>query len=586
MNFLKTFSPVALTAAIVLFASGCSAAREEVISNRNMQGQGDTAAGGISENEDDDGGGRTDEDETDTAGQTAGEAAASSVTAVGKTEAGGGEDGLFSEDSVSDSKEGVKSEPVTISVLPGTTADTAGETGAEEEGETDGSGGETSGAGQVNPTAAVYDFSKVVKYLKSHTHGNLSIDFSTLVYEPGKRTGSDISQDIRGRFEKNRNLYQVKRLRMNRADNEGSVMDAICYTDPKSRRLVRIQTIEYGSVGREVTDYYYEDASLTYAQISRDSLYGTYYRLGGRRGDRQCWFDHDAMETCLLVDDEGRSCSYVDSKYDKYTEFIRSEYDNLEKNLINQAYILYEKLRAVPGYARIYGYCMDEQGGILENVKVTIESKANSYNARTTSNGDGIYEFFVPVNELDWYNLEFSYGDWKKCEVNDVCIQDHTVEYCTGVTYMAPKGEGRHDPEVYLLDVAKQSPDRLGEEQYEIVLEYDRAKIPSLTCHTLDLSSLKSSSRSSQVVEVYDGSRFKYYLSDSDSIKDGDNMSYNMSLSEAVVKVYNKDGLMASFQVPAGRPGVVWEVFELDEGELIPVSNYYVELDQEAPGLY
>ena len=256
---------------------------------------------------------------------------------------------------------------------------------------------------------------------------------------------------------------------------------------------------------------------------------------------------------------------------------IQKEYDELEEELINRAYVNYNTLKDIPSTAKVYGYVADEYGGTLANTKVTISSEANGYKRSVTTNGDGYYEFTVPINTADWYNMLFEYGDFADSEVNDVCIRPRTVEYPIGVTYMAPEGNNKHDTKTFLLDVTKQSPDKLREDQYEVVLSYNTEKISGLKPFTLDLDSGKYETHENQIITVDGGTDYKYFVTDQLNGKSGNDMTNDMSLSEVQVKVYNKIGLVASFQVPVGNSGVVWEVFEVKGSEIIPSNNYYFQ---------
>lgn len=68
---------------------------------------------------------------------------------------------------------------------------------------------------------------------------------------------------------------------------------------------------------------------------------------------------------------------------------------------------------------------------------------------------------------------------------------------------------------------------------------------------------------------------YKYYVADYTNCCDGNHTSYEMSYSDACVHVYSQNGLVAEFHVPAGRPGVIWEVFEIRNGTIIPSQRYY-----------
>ena len=68
---------------------------------------------------------------------------------------------------------------------------------------------------------------------------------------------------------------------------------------------------------------------------------------------------------------------------------------------------------------------------------------------------------------------------------------------------------------------------------------------------------------------------YKYYVCDYTNCVRGNVGSYEMSYSGAVVNVYGSQGLITSFNVPTGMSGVVWEVFEIRDGVIVPNQRYY-----------
>lgn len=69
--------------------------------------------------------------------------------------------------------------------------------------------------------------------------------------------------------------------------------------------------------------------------------------------------------------------------------------------------------------------------------------------------------------------------------------------------------------------------------------------------------------------------QYKYYVADFTNCSRNNETSYEMSQSSATVRVYGKDGLMQTFYVPVNRSGVLWEVFEIRDGNLVPLQRYY-----------
>ncbi len=69
--------------------------------------------------------------------------------------------------------------------------------------------------------------------------------------------------------------------------------------------------------------------------------------------------------------------------------------------------------------------------------------------------------------------------------------------------------------------------------------------------------------------------QYKYYVCDYTNCSAGNEESYGMSDSSATVRVYGSSGLIQSFYVPVNRKGVIWEVFEIRDGKVIPTQRYY-----------
>ncbi len=68
---------------------------------------------------------------------------------------------------------------------------------------------------------------------------------------------------------------------------------------------------------------------------------------------------------------------------------------------------------------------------------------------------------------------------------------------------------------------------------------------------------------------------YKFYVCDYTDCSDDAEESERMSNSEATVRVYGSQGLIETFNVPVRRKGVIWEVFEIRDGTLIPNQRYY-----------
>ncbi len=75
---------------------------------------------------------------------------------------------------------------------------------------------------------------------------------------------------------------------------------------------------------------------------------------------------------------------------------------------------------------------------------------------------------------------------------------------------------------------------------------------------------------------------YKYYVVDYSNSSSGNPQSEEMSRSGARVDVYTENGLAASYTVPVNREGVIWEVFEIRNGEIVPIQRYYSNIEENS----
>lgn len=374
-------------------------------------------------------------------------------------------------------------------------------------------------------------FGSVLKYIDAHAGNTVSIDYAADVSYNGRQQKYKPSAEFQAVEDSLAANDRLTKLRASRLDN-GATIDIEVYRNTGTSVIDKIVSTEYGSAGRIVAGWYFNKGNIIYEYEFSDDLYGTLQN-----------------KQIISLD------------------------DSAEQSLMDQGYNTYDTVKCIPGYAKIYGYTADEYGGMLKSVYVTAKSAANNYELQVESNADGYYEFYLPVNEADWYNLTFTYGDFVPESLNDINICPGTTEYSCGTMYLAAKGENKHDTDIYLMNINKKSPDALADGEYEIVLSYDSSKA-ALKPYAMDLSSGKSENSDTVKINAGSGSDYKYYVTDSRNIL-SDAYSYNMGSSDASVTVYDKNGIVASYLAPAGHAGIIWEVFEIHSGKIIPVNNYY-----------
>lgn len=98
----------------------------------------------------------------------------------------------------------------------------------------------------------------------------------------------------------------------------------------------------------------------------------------------------------------------------------------------------------------------------------------------------------------------------------------------------------------------------------------------------LDVDDTTSYGPETVTIPVLKNGLYKYYVADFTNCSQGYPSSNAMSLSGAAVNVYTSAGLTATFHVPSNVPGVIWEVFEIRNGAIIPIQRYYTNIEDKS----
>ncbi|MBR3306300.1 MAG: zinc-ribbon domain-containing protein [Lachnospiraceae bacterium] len=94
------------------------------------------------------------------------------------------------------------------------------------------------------------------------------------------------------------------------------------------------------------------------------------------------------------------------------------------------------------------------------------------------------------------------------------------------------------------------------------------------TGENLDVDDTSSYGPETITIPALRDGEYKYYVVDYTN-SNRNNFSYEMSYSGATVRVYTSHGLTNTWHVPQGMQGIIWEVFEMRNGRIIPINRYY-----------
>ncbi len=419
-------------------------------------------------------------------------------------------------------------------------------------------------------------FEYTLDYLKDRSDLAINFNFEKNPYTVEKKRDTSLEiPEVVEKTDKELNSLHEKRIAATREDRSGTIMDCVVYSGNYFSDIKKIVTTEFGSSGREITEYYYDNNALVYVYQYVDDIYGTTLNADKTLPGIKAVFKNDAMSVLYNYDsDKKKNISYSAKDYKKYDKLVQGEYDNYEKVLLNKGYTVFNSLRCVPAAAKVTGYVSDEQGGVLANATCKIVTAGYDHTMEVVTNGDGYFEVNLPANLRDWYNITCTYGDFEASEVDDIAITPMTTQYSAGVIYMAPKGENVHDRARYLMNVISKPSSKLGDNEYEIVLTYDKTKA-DLSAYGMNLKDKSLKKGEDIKIKVDNDGAYKCFVVDNKNGSNGNNNSIEMSLSDALLTVYDKDGIVAAYPVPVNKPGVVWEVCEIKDGRVVIANNYY-----------
>ena len=74
---------------------------------------------------------------------------------------------------------------------------------------------------------------------------------------------------------------------------------------------------------------------------------------------------------------------------------------------------------------------------------------------------------------------------------------------------------------------------------------------------------------------------YKYYVADYTHCSTNGVKSTALSESGATVRVYTRYGLEKTFYVPKNQKGVIWEVFSIRNGKIVPIQRYYDSIEDK-----
>ena len=236
------------------------------------------------------------------------------------------------------------------------------------------------------------------------------VDYSVIRFKPGTRNKSLKWKDsVFSRIENVKdpanalvNTYDYKRVSVKLPDNDSSEYKV--YSDPQSGAVEKITEIEDCGDNLSVIDYYYDNGNINYV-----SEYKTYIdkpvNISSADIESRYYFRNDTLVRYIYCKD-GNATEYNVANIDSYSKGTVDQYDYLEQEMINRAYIVYNVAPSIKETEVLYGYVVDEFSMPMEDAQIVVRSEADDrVVAETATDGDGFYKIAIDCTDEETFRV-------------------------------------------------------------------------------------------------------------------------------------------------------------------------------------
>ena len=258
------------------------------------------------------------------------------------------------------------------------------------------------------------------------------VDYSINRFKPGKRNKNLKWKDtVFSRIENVNdsasapvNTFDYKRVTANLKDNKTTEYKV--YTNPQNGLVEKITEVENCGEILNILDYYYDNGNINYI-----SEYKTYVdkpiNLSSSDIESRFYFRNDCLVRYIYCKD-GSATEYELTDIDNYSKGTVDQYDYLEEDMINRAYIVYNVAPSIKETELLYGYVMDEFSMPMEDAKIEIRSENDErVVADTRTDGDGFYKVSIDCTDDETFCAVAS-----KDTLNEVGVFGITAKFGSG----------------------------------------------------------------------------------------------------------------------------------------------------------
>ena len=267
------------------------------------------------------------------------------------------------------------------------------------------------------------------------------VDYSVIRFRPGKRDKTLKWKDsVFSRIENVNdpsdapvNKYDYKRVTVQLPDNLTSEYKV--YTNPDTGHVEKITEVEDCNGIFQISDYYYDDGNINYVDRYRKYI-DSPVNISSVDIESRYYFRNDCLVRYIYCKD-GNATEYNVADIDKYSSGTVGQYDYLEEDMINRAYIVYNIAPSVKETEMLYGYVMDEFSMPMEDAKIEVRSeKDDSIVAESSTDGDGFYKISIDCCEDDTFYVKASKDTLGEVGVYGITAKSGSGKYAVEPLYM------------------------------------------------------------------------------------------------------------------------------------------------------
>ena len=282
------------------------------------------------------------------------------------------------------------------------------------------------------------------------------VDYSKIQFKPGKRNKKLKWKDtVFSRIENVKdpaqalvNTFKYKRVSASLPDNDSSEYKV--YVNPENEAVEKITEVFDSGDILEVIDYYYDNGNINYV-----SEYKTYIDapvdISSTKIESRYYFRNDSLVRYIYCKD-GEATEYNVADLDTYSKGTVDQYDYLESDMINRAYIVYNVAPALRETETLYGYVMDEFSMPMEDAKIVVKSESDgTVIAESSTDGDGYYKVVIDCTDDDTYSVTAGKDTLNEVGVYGITAKFGSGKYAVEPIYMGYTNNGTLYPSQFVV---------------------------------------------------------------------------------------------------------------------------------------